>query len=86
VARSLRDAPAEAFTAVPGIGPVVAKSIGRFFGDDATGGLLEDLVAAGVVAERPVVRRLAGVGTGAGAGAGAAPPTAAEGPLTGETP
>ncbi len=58
VAGALREAPAEAFTEVPGIGPVVARSIGRFFGDEATGGLLGDLVAAGVVAERPVVRRL----------------------------
>jgi DNA ligase (NAD+) len=71
VARALREAPAEAFTEVPGIGPIVARSIGGFFGDAATGGLLEDLVAAGVVAERPVVRGAPGAGTLEGAaGAG----------------
>jgi DNA ligase (NAD+) len=34
----------------------VAASLGAFFADPATAGILDDLVAAGVEAERPAVR------------------------------
>jgi len=40
---------------VPGIGGVVAASIGRFFDDENTTGLLRELAAAGVVAIPPDV-------------------------------
>lgn len=40
-----------------GIGPIVAASLGRWFSDPATAGVLDDLVAAGVEPVRPVARR-----------------------------
>jgi DNA ligase (NAD+) len=42
---------------VPGIGGVVAASLGRFFADPSTGGLLRELAGVGVVAVPPVVAR-----------------------------
>ena len=53
--RIATDEPA-AFEAVPGVGATVAASLGRFFADPATAGILDDLVAAGVEAERPASR------------------------------
>jgi len=44
----------EAFTEVEGIGPNVAAAIARYFTDEATAGVLQELVDAGVVPERPV--------------------------------
>ncbi len=43
-------------TEVPGIGPTVAAALGRWFTDGATRDVLAELVAVGVVPERPVVR------------------------------
>ncbi len=65
VARELRRVATEEpdrFTEVPGVGAVVAASIGQWFADPETGGSLEELVAAGVEAERPVVRTAGPVG------------------------
>ncbi len=76
VARELRRTATgepDAFAAVPGVGPVVAAAISRWFADPATGAVLEELVLAGVEAEPPVVR--AGATGGASAG----------GPLAGRT-
>ncbi len=53
VAVALAATEAERFEEVPGIGGVVAASIGRFFDDPSTAGLLGDLAAAGVVAIPP---------------------------------
>jgi len=43
-------------TDVPGIGPTVATALTRWFADEATRDILSELVAAGVVPERPTVR------------------------------
>ena len=51
-----------AFEAVPGVGATVAASLARFFADPATGGILDDIVAAGVEAERPASRPAIGAG------------------------
>jgi DNA ligase (NAD+) len=51
-----------AFEEVPGVGATVAASLGRFFADAATAGILDDLVAAGVEAEQPAPRPRAGEG------------------------
>jgi DNA ligase (NAD+) len=69
VARGLREASAEQFEEVPGVGPTVAASIARYFGDPATADVLDDLVDAGVEPERPA----------------AAPPSTAAGSLAGKT-
>ena len=69
VADALAETEAERFEAVPGIGGVVAASIGRFFDDPNTAGLLRDLAEAGVVAVPPDVPE----------------PGADEGPLAGRT-
>lgn len=69
VANELRQLPADAFQAVTGIGPSVATSLGRWFSDPATAGILDDLVDAGVEPVRPI-RRMA---------------SAEEGPLSGRT-
>jgi DNA ligase (NAD+) len=53
--RIATDEPAT-FEEVPGVGATVAASLGSFFADPATSGILDDLVAAGVEAERPAVR------------------------------
>jgi DNA ligase (NAD+) len=60
----------ERITAVPGIGAVVAGAISRWFADEATGGTLDELIAAGVEAERPRVVPPAADGTAAGPLAG----------------
>ena len=51
-----------AFEEVPGVGATVAASLGRFFADPVTAGILDDLVAAGVEAERPALRPAIGLG------------------------
>jgi DNA ligase (NAD+) len=56
VAGELRNLSAERFEAVLGIGPVVGASLGRWFSDPTTAGILDDLVAAGVEPLRPVAR------------------------------
>jgi DNA ligase (NAD+) len=66
VAEALASSPPERFEAVPGVGATVAASIGRFFSDEVTGRLLLDLADAGVVAERPEPRAVAGEGPLAG--------------------
>jgi DNA ligase (NAD+) len=55
IARALADTDAELFEEVPGIGGVVAASIGHFFEDPATSSLLLELAQAGVVAIAPDV-------------------------------
>jgi DNA ligase (NAD+) len=52
-ARELRDAPAERFREIPGVGPNVAASMAAWFADAATTGVLDDLIDAGVEPERP---------------------------------
>jgi DNA ligase (NAD+) len=69
IADALRETPAERFESVPGVGPTVAASIGRFFADPATADTLDDLVEAGVEPERPVPAATA----------------SSDGPLTGKT-
>jgi DNA ligase (NAD+) len=54
-ADALAEADAQRFEEVPGIGGVVAASIGRFFDDPNTAGLLRELAEAGVVAVPPEV-------------------------------
>ncbi len=49
------DAP-ERFEEVAGVGPTVAASLGRYFSDSETAGVLDDLVDAGVEPERPRIR------------------------------
>ena len=68
--RIVREAP-ETLTEIEGIGPLVAAAIERYFADPGTGGVLRELIEAGVVPERPVVP----------------PPgeAVAAGPLTGKT-
>jgi DNA ligase (NAD+) len=55
VADALAATEAERFEEVPGIGGVVAASIGRFFDDPNTSGLLRDLAEVGVVAIPPAL-------------------------------
>jgi DNA ligase (NAD+) len=73
VARALgevaRDAPGR-FEEVPGIGSVVADAIARYFADEATAAILDDLVAAGVEADRPTPRPVPAPGGAGGALAG----------------
>jgi DNA ligase (NAD+) len=71
--REVATASPDTLTEVDGIGPLVAAAIARWFADPATAGVLDDLVAAGIVPERPVVPP---------PGAGDAPPA---GPLAGKT-
>ena len=52
----------DAFEEVPGVGATVAASLGRFFADPASAGILDDLVAAGVEAERFAPRPVSGDG------------------------
>jgi DNA ligase (NAD+) len=59
--RIATDEPA-AFEEVAGVGATVAASLGRFFADPATAGILDDLVAAGVEAGRPALRPAIGEG------------------------
>jgi DNA ligase (NAD+) len=69
IGETLAGAQPERFEEVPGIGGVVATSLGRFFSDPSTGGLLRELAEVGVVAVPPPVTR----------------PGAAPGPLAGRT-
>lgn len=55
IATELQKVTAEEFEEVPGVGPTVAASLARWFGDPTTAGVLEDLVDAGVEPERPPV-------------------------------
>ena len=70
--RSVAASTPETLTEVEGIGPTVAAAIGRYFADPATADSLDELVAAGVVPERPSVPQ---PGDG----------TMAAGPLAGKT-
>ncbi len=72
--RIASDEPA-AFETIPGVGATVAAGLVRYFTEPATSGVLAELVAAGVEAERPAVRPA----TAAGAG------SAEAGPLAGRT-
>ena len=67
IAEVLAGTEAERFAEVPGIGDVVAASIGRFFDDPATAGLLRELADVGVIAVAPDVPA-AGVDAGPLAG------------------
>ncbi len=49
-----RDEP-DRFAEVEGVGPTVAASLGRYFTDEATAGVLDDLADAGVDPEPPVI-------------------------------
>ncbi|CAN5823488.1 NAD-dependent DNA ligase LigA [soil metagenome] len=69
IAEVLAATPPERFEEVPGIGSVVAASIGRFFADPSTSGLLRELASVGMVAVPPAI----------------APPDAPVGPLEGLT-
>jgi DNA ligase (NAD+) len=62
VARELPGVTAEELREVPGIGPVVAAAIARYFGAPETAAVLLDLVDAGVVAVPPAVRVAPGNG------------------------
>jgi DNA ligase (NAD+) len=81
VARSLPGVTAEELRAVPGIGPVVAAAVAGYFAAPETASVLDDLVTAGVVAERPA-RRVA-PGSGATAGPLAGKTVVVTGSLTG---
>jgi DNA ligase (NAD+) len=71
-----------AFFEVPGIGPTVGASLARYLGEPATGGIIEELVDAGVEAERPDDRAIAtAIAASIGAPAGDAIPA---GPLAGK--
>ena len=71
VASELKSVTAADFEEVPGVGPTVAASLERWFGEPATAGVLDDLVDAGVEPERPAPAVLAA--------------TDAEGPLASKT-
>jgi DNA ligase (NAD+) len=64
VAAGLRDTPAERFEEISGVGPTVAASLARWFGDPATADVLDDLVDAGVEPERPALEALASASAG----------------------
>jgi DNA ligase (NAD+) len=55
IVAALAELPSERFEEVPGIGGVVAASIGRFFADPSTSGLLRELASVGVVAVPPAI-------------------------------
>jgi DNA ligase (NAD+) len=62
VARELPGVTADELREVPGIGPVVAAAIARYFAAPETAAVLSDLVGAGVVAEPPAGRVAPGSG------------------------
>jgi DNA ligase (NAD+) len=70
VARELPRVPAQAFQEVPGVGAVVGAAIAGYFGAPETAAVLEDLVAAGVVALPPARRVAQGSEAAAGSLAG----------------
>ncbi len=53
--RTVAQTAPETLTEVEGIGPLVAAAIGRYFADPATADVLDELVEAGLVPERPSV-------------------------------
>jgi DNA ligase (NAD+) len=71
--RRVADEEPEALQEVSGIGPSVSDAVHGWFADPVTRDVLRELVDAGVVPERPVVRQAAPGGE------------AAEGPLAGKT-
>ena len=89
VAQSLPGITAEELREVSGIGPVVAAAIAGYFAAPETAGVLDDLVAAGVVAEPPARRVAPGSGPGSGPASGPGSGGAAggdePGPLAGKT-
>ncbi len=72
---ALREAPKEAISETPGIGPVIAESVWTFFRDSRNADLVDRLAAAGVTMELPASEQADG-GEGAGRAAG---------PLAGKT-
>jgi len=54
-----RDTP-ERFEEVEGVGPTVAASIARYFSDETTAGVLDDLADAGVEPEAPAIAAVDG--------------------------
>jgi DNA ligase (NAD+) len=70
VARQLAGVTAEELREVPGIGPVVAAAVAGYFAAPETALLLDDLVAAGVVAEPPARRVAPGSGSSSVTGEG----------------
>jgi DNA ligase (NAD+) len=70
VARALPRVPAQAFQEIPGVGAVVGAAIAGYFGAPETAAVLEDLVAAGVVALPPARRVAQGSEAAAGSLAG----------------
>ena len=70
VARELPRVPAQAFQEIPGVGAVVGAAIAGYFGAPETAAVLEDLVAAGVVALPPARRVAQGSEAAAGSLAG----------------
>ena len=56
-----RDTP-ERFEEVEGVGPTVAASMARYFTDEATAGVLDDLANAGVEPEAPTIEAVDGRG------------------------
>ena len=72
---ALREAPKEAISETPGIGPVIAESVWTFFRDPRNADLIDRLAAAGVTMELPASEQADG-GEGAGRAAG---------PLAGKT-
>jgi DNA ligase (NAD+) len=62
IAGELRALPAEAYLEIPGVGPNTAASLGRYFSEPATAGVLQDLVEAGVEPERPAPQVLQAAG------------------------
>ncbi len=56
-----RDDP-ERFAEVEGVGPTVSQSLARWFADDATAGVLDELAAVGIEPEPPAIGEAAGEG------------------------
>ena len=67
---ALRDAPTEAISETPGIGPVIAESVWTFFRDARNTDLVDRLAAAGVTMEIPEAEAAEDAGRAAGPLAG----------------
>jgi DNA ligase (NAD+) len=52
----------ERFAEVEGVGPTVSQSLSRWFADDATSGVLDELAAVGIEPEAPAIGEAAGEG------------------------